>query len=272
MHDLSTISGLPLWLDDEGRLHFGADVVVTETRERLLEELTHVALASDICQGCQDSVYTMFNGVYRRSDAERIVDSGLRYELTLIPPRMIGRELIKTHGHLHNAPPGGNITYAEICEVLVGTAHFFFQTLDPEEPAATHAFFIEAGPGDKVIIPPDLDHLTINASAGPLLFSDVVALGIQGVYDRYQKSGGAAYLEVRDDQTPVFITNPRYRRVPPLQRLTAHNYPAFDLTPNRPLYQAFIEQRGDWGFLREPERFRAAFPDLAAFAGQSVPE
>lgn len=266
IRDLQDICGLPLSVDAAGRLCFGSDVVVEETRQRLLSELAPVVLEPQTCEHSREPVYTMFNGVYRRADAHRIAGSGLRYELTLIPPRLIGRELIKTHGHVHNAPPGSRVTYAEVCEVLLGTAHFFFQTLDPEGPDASMAFYIEAGPGQKVVIAPDLDHLTINAGNGPLLFADVVATGIQGVYERYRMTRGAAYYEVRDGETTTFIPNPRYRRVPPLQRMEPHRFPELGLIPDRPLYQAFVEQCSDWTFLREPDRFAAAFPDLATLS------
>ncbi len=77
--------------------------------------------------------------------------------------------------------------YAEVCEVLAGTAHFLFQTLDVAGPDATMAFYVEAQAGDKVLVPPGFDHCTINPGPEPLLFSDVIALGVTGIYDRFIK-------------------------------------------------------------------------------------
>ena len=264
MLDLEPLSGLPLQLDENGRIVFGPDVVVDETRTRVLDELTAVALEPEVCRGSQAPAYYMYNGVYRKGDRERLDGVPLRYELTLMPPGNIGREKLKTHGHLHNAEPRSGITYAEVCEVLVGTAHFVFQTLDTHGPSASLAFYIEARAGEKVIIPPDLDHLTINPGPGPLLFSDVIALAVTGVYDRYRASRGAAYLEVGDDGHAEFIPNPAYRAVPPLRKIAAHDYPALDLAAGVPLYTAFVRGRGEnWRFLIDPREFWRTFPDLA---------
>lgn len=268
MLNLETLSGLPLSLDEAGQIVFGAGVVVEETKVRRLDELTPVALDQAACRGSQEIVYYMYNGIYRQGDAPQLAGSPLRYELTLIPPRQIGPEFVKTFGHLHNAHPQSGMTYAEICEVLVGTAHFLFQTLDVAGPDASLAFYMEVKAGEKVIIPPDVDHLAINPGPGPLLFSDMIFLEVTGIYDRFKASRGAAYLEVAsEDRQAQFIPNPGYRTVPSLQRMTPKDYPKLHLTREEPLYTAFVQGRGNpenWSFLTDPRQFWSAFPDLKA--------
>ncbi len=265
MLDLERESGLPLALGDDGKLVFGADVVVSEHGERLLDALTPVALDPEACRGSQAVAYYMDNGVYARADAARLAGVPMRYELTLLPAGRMGREYIKTHGHLHKADPRTGLTWAEVCEVVLGTAHFLFQTLDPVGPTTTKVWVVEAHAGQKVIFPPDLDHLTINPGAGPLLFSDVIALGVSGDYERFRRSHGAAYVEVEQSGRPAWMANPAYRSVPPLVGVEPREYPALDLTSTEPLYAAFVRTRGErWGFLTDPSRFAASFPDLAA--------
>ncbi len=265
MLDLSRIAGLPLSLNENGLLAFGPDVVVDEHKERSLGALAPVVLEPDVCRGSQEIAYYMYNGVYRRTDAARLAGLPLRYELTLIPPRRIGREFIKTFGHIHSLEPKSGLPWAEVCEVVLGTAHFLFQTLDPAGPSADRAFYVEAIAGQKIIIPPGVDHLTINPAPEPLLFSDVIALGVSGDYGRYRASRGAVYLEIDDGGKPCFIPNPAYRRVPPLRRLELRDYSTLALTTDEPLYTAFVRTRGEnWGFLTDPSLFRSAFPDLTA--------
>lgn len=263
MLNLEPISGLPMHLDENGQLIFGPEVVVQESKVRLLDELTPVALASEVCRGSREVVYYMYNGVCRKSDAPHLEGVPLRYELTLMPPRQIGREFVKTLGHLHAPEPKSGLGYAEVCEVLVGVAHFFFQTLDTTGPDAPLVFYVEAKAGQKVIIPPGLDHLTINPGPEPLLFSDVIALGVTGIYDRFKAARGAAYLEVAEDGQPHFIPNPYYRAVAPLHRMTLKEHPELDLTDSVPLYAAFLRNKGEnWPFLTDPRQFRAFFPEL----------
>jgi glucose-6-phosphate isomerase, archaeal len=265
MLDLRKLSGLDLQVGDDGRLVFGPDVVVSDHGERPLGALAGLMEASAVAQDSRDIAYYMDNGVYRRQDADRLAQVPMRYELTLIPPRKVGREFIKTHGHRHFPEPKSGLEHPEICEVLVGTAHFLFQTLDLAGPSAGAAFLIEAKPGQKVIFPPGFDHVTINPGPEPVLFSDVVALGVKGIYERYVATHGAVYLEVEEAGRPVFVPNPTYCHVPPLRRIAAAEYPALRLTDDLPLYTAFVEGRGaGWEFLNEPGRFWAEFPDLAS--------
>jgi glucose-6-phosphate isomerase len=263
MLDLEQLSGIPIGLDDAGDIVFGPQVVVDETGVRLLDELTSVALDPLECRGSREVAYTMYNGVYRQSDAGLLSDVPMRYELTLIPPRRIGRECVKTLGHRHCPEPQSGMDYAEVCEVLVGTAHFVFQTLDPTGPSASAAFYVEARAGDKILMPPGFDHCTINPGPDPLVFSDVVALGVSGIYDRFEATRGAAYLEVVENGQPQFIPNPTYRSVPPLRKVELEDYPELHLTRKEPLYVAFIQGRGEnWPFLTDPRQFWPSFPAL----------
>ena len=263
MLDLESLSGLPVTLDDAGQVGFGPGVVVEETKTRLLDELTPVAMEPEACRGSRQAAYVMYNGVYRQSDAARLGGVPMRYELTLFPPLRLGREFVKTLGHLHSPEPKSGIDYPEVCEVLVGTAHFFFQTLDPDGPSASAAFYTEVRAGEKIVIPPGLDHLTINPGPGPLLFSDVIALGVTGIYDRFKAAHGAAYFEILEDGQPRFVPNPAYRSLPPLGKRTLKSYPALRLAHHDPLYTAFVESRGEmWPFLADPRRFWPVFPDI----------
>jgi len=265
MLDLSERSGLPILLDDRGLLVFDPEIVVEDHGERLLDALTPVVLEPDEARGNTDVAYYMDNGVYHRRDADRLAGVPMRYELTLIPPRRVGREYVKTFGHRHRPEPKSGLDWAEVCEVLVGTAHFVLQTLDLSGPGASVAYLVEAKAGQKVLLPPGYDHCTINPGPEPLLFSDVIARGVNGIYDRFVATRGAVYVEVVDNGQPRFIPNPTYRDVPPLVRVELKDYPALDLTTDMPLYNAFIRNRGlNWPFLNDPSQFLPMFPDLRA--------
>ncbi|MGQ9683237.1 MAG: glucose-6-phosphate isomerase family protein [Anaerolineae bacterium] len=265
MQDLTAQCGFPLALDDAGRLVFGPDVVVDEHKERTLDALADVAMEPAVCRGSSAVAYYMDNGVYRRQDQPVLQGLPFRYELTLLPDTLIGRECNKTFGHIHLPDPKTGMTWAEVCEVVTGTAHFIFQTFDPAGPDALKVWCLEAKAGQKVVFPPDLDHLTINPGPGPLLFSDVIALGVSGNYERFRSAQGGAVYEVMEQGQRRFVPNPRYRKVGELQMLYARDYPTVDLTSGEPLYSAFVRTRGaKWPFLLDPRLTAGTFPDLAA--------
>ena len=265
MQDLKTLSGLPLALDDAGLLVFGEGVVVDDHRVRLLDALTPVVMEPEAARGSDVIAYYMDNGVYAQADAERLAGVPMRYELTLMPPLRVGREYNKTFGHVHHPEPVSGLQWTEVVEVLTGTAHFLLQTLDLAGPDADVVYLIEANVGEKVLLPSGYDHCTINPGDEPLLFSDVIALGVTGDYSRFVAARGAAYLEVAGANGPELIPNPTYRRVAPIRHVALKEYPALRLTTTMPLYTAFVETRGElWPFLSDPRLFYPTFPDLRA--------
>jgi glucose-6-phosphate isomerase, archaeal len=260
--DLKELSGLAMIMDSQGSLSFDPDVCIDEAKTRILDELTDVYLDKTACRG-NEAAYWMFNGVYTRSDQARLGQALIRYELTLFPDKCIGREFVKTHGHIHKPEPRSGIDYPEICEVLVGTAHFLFQTLDPEAPSSSEAFYTEVKAGEKIVVPPGYDHLTINPGPGPMLFSDVVSLQCGGNYARIKQAGGAAYLEIAQAGQALFIPNPRYISLPVLRKAVPREFPELNLVKAKPLYTAFLENAGlNWQFLWNPELFKGIFSDL----------
>lgn len=263
MSTLAELAGIEMAWADDGTLTFGDDVVVDEAFTRPLERLRSVALEPEACTPPDRVQYWMYNGTARRADRDRLLATGMRYELTLMFPRSIGRERAKTLGHLHTGPADSRLNYPEICEVLHGTAHFLFQLMDMDAHTAHWCALIEAHPGDKVIIPPNLHHLTINAGDEPLLFSDVIPLAVQGIYEPFARMRGAAYLNTLD---AGIIPNPHYKAVAPLQRLPAPVYPGLEA----PLYQVFVDNPDALAWMTHPERFAQTFPDIWERIGEFV--
>src|SRR5262249_16724505 len=100
-----------------------------------------------------EALYSMVNGVYRTGDLAAVAGAPLRYELTVLPPRRLGREYVKTLGHIHSPAPSGAMTYAEVYEVLWGRAHFLFFRMHPDGLEVEEMVVVEAEPGDRVVVP-----------------------------------------------------------------------------------------------------------------------
>jgi len=56
---------------------------------------------------------------------------GLRYDVAVVPPLLLGEKYVKTLGHYH-LPVGEASAHPEIFEVLEGEAVFFFEAQKPE--------------------------------------------------------------------------------------------------------------------------------------------
>ena len=113
---------------------------------RTISEMRPV-LANPSCH-CDDPLYFMYRDL-AKSDADRhwLQSHNLRYDLTVIPPRDLCGEWVKTKGHYHPNNAAG-VGYPEIYEVLEGRAHYLLQSR-----SLTDVVMIDAHAGDHVIIP-----------------------------------------------------------------------------------------------------------------------
>jgi glucose-6-phosphate isomerase len=110
---------------------------------------------------------------------------GLRYDQTLIYPRMLGQEFPKTKGHEH--PP----ECAEAMKVLKGKAIFLLQR--DEGPVVKDAYFIKAKSGQCVFSPSGYSHVTINPTDRELKIGTWVADLCPSSYQTIEKLRGACY-------------------------------------------------------------------------------
>jgi len=164
-------------------------------------------------------LYYIFREVSKNEeDAKRIKEKGLRYDVTIIPPNTLGSEFVKTAGHYHPRLPGSQMTYPELYEVLEGEAHYLLQRMDEEggTEKITDVVVVKAKEGDKVIIPPNYGHVTINPSEATLKMANWVARAFSSIYEPMRIKGGAAYFELTNGE---FIKNENYDSVPDIRSL-----------------------------------------------------
>lgn len=263
--DLTTMAGIPLELED-GRLRTGPGLLVEEDLVRRLDELSKVT-AEPITEDAERLEYRMLNGVRRQED-RRLEQLPLRYELTAMVGHAIGREAAKTAGHVHVRPAGASLGYAEIVEVVHGEAGFLIQDLEPgpQGPVSSRAWLVRARPGDWVVLPPELAHVTIDLGAGPLVFSDIIDRRAKGVYSAVAEARGFSwYVDADGGLRP----NERYAAVPELERCDAAEWSG---DADGPLYSAFESEPEAFAWLSEPDRFPEAVPQVwsrvAAVLGQ----
>lgn len=198
-------------------------------------------------------LYYMYRDLYlSRSDQEKLLEQGLRYDITIIPPRMLGVEYIKTAGHYHPPVAGGNVTYPEIYEVLEGEALYLLQKQDLSDVVAVSAFA-----GDKVLIPPDYGHITINRSNNTLKMANLVARDFSSLYEPYKKLGGGAYFFTKDG----WIKNEKTPEASELRRKDAPDSTMLrriGMTRSREMYP-LLREKNRLDFLVHPDRHPEVF-------------
>lgn len=220
---------------------------------RTIEELRNV-LARPDCPAAGPAYY-MYRGVAQSAeDRDWLQDKGLRFDITVIPPRGICGEYIKTKGHFHPENPSGT-GYPEVYEVLAGEAHYLIQTRD-----CSDVVMVAARAGDIVIVPPGYGHVTINPSKRVVLeMANIVSFRFSSRYEEYEERRGAAYYEM---ETGEMIRNPVYRDCPGLRFVQARHAGETTGTFTDPLYRMIQDRSPILTFLNFPEHYSSGFWDL----------
>lgn len=222
--------------------------VLPEPDVRNIDDMRSVLKEPD-CR-CTSPLYFMYRNLARsEKDRQWLTVKRLRYDITLIPPRTICGELVKTKGHYHPENSAG-AGYPELYEVLEGYAHYLLQKED-----LTDIVLVDARKGDLVLIPPGYGHVTINPGNEDLLMANIVSDEFSSIYRPYEEMQGAAYYETGPD---IFEKNARYHDVPGIRKIPAKET-VKKLGIMGPLYE-LVEKRWDGlSFLNEPQDYNLIF-------------
>ncbi len=236
-------------------LKFGA--MKAKPTVRMLFDMKEVVYDKEWLAGADNcELYYMYRDLsLSKNDAFLVKEHGLRYDITIIPPRMLGREFVKTAGHYHPEVPGTDTTFPEIYEVLSGEAYYIMQK--PENDVIKDVIIIKARQGDKVIIPPGYGHLTINPSNKVLKMANWVARGFESIYLPIKEKGGGAYFFLKDG----VVKNPRYNQVPDIRILEPSRYKDTGLEKSKEMYRLVKDIR-KLDFLTKPHQYLYLFEKM----------
>lgn len=190
-----------------------------------------------------------------RNDAIVLKENRLRYDITVIPPGMLGCEFVKTAGHYHPFVEGTALTYPEIYEVLSGEATYLLQKLVDDR--VKDVLLVKAGAGDRVIIPPSYGHITINTFNKVLKMANFVERDFGSIYQPMKENGGGAYFILENG----IVKNPRYREVPEVRSLKPSNVKELGLQKGKEMY-GLVRDLKKLEFLTKPQDYGWLFEDF----------
>lgn len=142
-------------------------------------------------------VYYVWRGVEEKN--------GLRYDITVIPPRMFGSEFPKTKGHRHLN------NFSELITVLEGEAFYLSQS--GKNNKIDKIEVIKTKKGDWLIYPPNCEHLTINPGKKNLVMANWLSIKCQSDYSLFEKFGGAGCFYTKNG----WIKNKNYKKIPKMR-------------------------------------------------------
>ena len=165
---------------------------------RYLNELRKVLYDKKWAKTAPDfPVYYVYRGLKKRGE--------LRYDITVIPQKMLGKEFVKTKGHKHLQQ------FAELITVLEGKAFYLIQK--EKGSKINEIRVIKAQKGDWIIVPPGYSHLTINPIKKTLVMANWLSEKCKSDYSLFEKYQGAGYYYIKSG----WLKNRNYKKVPKLR-------------------------------------------------------
>ncbi|MBI4049327.1 MAG: hypothetical protein HY395_00720 [Candidatus Doudnabacteria bacterium] len=257
MINLEQISGLPIEVTDDFKLKFLPplkDFPLTFARK--FSEMAPVLMDPNILAPVQET-YFVYRGIHLPQHQQTVKDNNLIYDITIIPPLMLGREFNKTVGHYHAAKPGtNNIAHPEVYEILHGEGLVMLQKMDENFEKVMNTLVVKAKVGEKIIYPPNYGHIMINIGSDVLVVADWQSVHTKSLYEPVASRHGLAYYAVADDTEQFkFVPNNNYKNVPPIRLIDTRFMSKLAISANQPMYQTGATNPQSLDFLNNPEKY-----------------
>jgi len=247
MIDLSKYAGFDVYLNPQTlTLRFSPEVATAPVVVRRLDEVR--PMLEDPEATGPDHLYTIYMDIQAPGVTNGLASRGLGYGAVVYNHGAVGREALRSQGHVHSTSPRSGVGYSELYEFWHGRGLVYMQSATEAE--VDDVIVVEAGPGDKVAIPPGWAHATINIGEEPMAFGAVYAVDARLLYDPLRELQGTAHYVLADGSLEP---NPSYRRVPPARRQRPHALEEVRIAAGRPALEALAGDPGRLDFVVRPE-------------------
>lgn len=204
------------------------------------------------CTG-PENVYAIMMDVGRTQDLPAMEERMLLYGVVTYAAGQLGKEPIRSQGHIHKVSAHCGWSTPEVYEIWTGKAVIYMQETGEDHPGRCYA--VEAGPGDVVIVPPYWVHATISADpAQPLTFGAWCDRDYGFEYDAVRRHGGIAWFPLLSNEGKLeWERNPAYQ-ADSLMIKAPGDYGALGLEKGKSIYQQFCEAPDRFLFVSDPAR------------------
>lgn len=201
--------------------------------------------------------------IYRTiGDTPEIVDSGLKYDITVILPGDWGEQLPTTTGHYHLPLENSKMASPDFYQLLCGEG---LALLQKEESGKTEVCLLQPKVGEWVLFPPQYAHSIINIGKTPTVFANICVRQPHLNYKPILSRHGMAYYVLRDGSSGFrFEPNPHYEDNVYCHDATSNlTLPILsDILKNTSFWKLITTRIGDLAFLTHPDNFPEVFnPD-----------
>lgn len=230
---------------------YGTNVFGPDVEVRRLEDIRG-SLADKNCDGPEE-LYAIAMDVGEDCERDEIFRRNLLFGAVTYAAGMMGREPVRSQGHIHGVSPSCKASTPEVYEIWEGEAVIYMQQSGEDNPGRCYA--VHAKAGDVVIVPPGWVHATVNGDVSRNMTFGAWCVRDYGFdYKAVRKHGGIAYFPIATKQGLVWEANTSYQGGE-LVIKKARTYEDLGLKPGVPVYTQFKENQDLFWFVSRPQDY-----------------
>ena len=232
---------------------YGPDTFGPEPELRTLDDIRS-SLMDPTCDG-PNVVYAIAMDVGRKQDLPAMLKRDLLFGVVTYSKGALGREPVRSQGHIHAVSPSCGASTCEVYEIWSGAAYIYMQETAKDDPG--RCFAVYAQPGDVVIVPPGWAHATIVGDVSQNLTFGAWCVRDYGFdYDDVRAHGGIAWFPQVEGGETTWVANGAYLPSELVVR-RPRACTEFGLRQGVPIYRQFVENPDLFLFVSRPESAKA---------------
>lgn len=227
---------------------YGSDVFGPQVENRYLKDIRK-SLSDPLCDG-PEIVYSIAMDVGKAKHKELLEQMHLLYGVVTYAAGRLGKEPIRSQGHIHWVSKYSGWSTPEVYEIWEGEAIIYMQEYAEDNPGRCFAVYAKAG--DVVIVPPYWAHATISANPEhPLTFGAWCDREYGFEYDGVRSHKGIAWFPLFDKDGKIeWQANPCYQPSELTCKAPA-DHPELGIVKGEAIYRTF--ERAPETFLYVPK-------------------
>lgn len=252
---------LPIDLDEQRfRLAFGSGLFAPEQEVRTLDAVRDSLL--DPAAPGPEELYVIAMDVGLDEHRRLLEEAGYLFGVVAYAAGRVGREPVRSQGHVHKPSPHNGWSPPELFEIWKGEAIVYMQESVADDPG--RCFAVRLRVGDSLLCPPGWGHMVVNADpAEPMMFGALCDRNYAGFdYEGVRAHKGLAFFPLfRENGEILWQRNERYDASELVEKEPRSRWYS-EAQRQRGIYAAAVEAPELFRPLAHPEEFADLWRDF----------
>lgn len=233
------------------------DVFHPEITEKRELDSVRKTLLDPLSKG-PNTLYSIAMDVGLNQDKERLQSSDLLLGICIYSSGTVGREPVRSQGHIHGISESCNYSTGELYEIWYGEAIIVMQESVTDDPGTV--YIVEAKKNDVVLVPPGWAHYTVNKNPNDyMVFGAWCIRDYTFDYTDIRKRNGLSLYPIVEGDQVNFIQNAKYNKDFKIVRKNPRRYTEFNLDYTKSIYQQYSSNSNDFDFITNPKKYKNTF-------------